>query len=54
MKKLILVLIGTVFTITLIGCNTIKGIGKDLSSLGGGISNASEKVSDGLKKKEGE
>ena len=44
MKKFALLLITLCFTSTLLGCNTIKGVGEDLSSLGKGISGGSEKV----------
>lgn len=42
MKKYFLLSL-CLITLTLIGCNTIEGIGEDLSNLGGAISDSSER-----------
>ncbi len=43
MKRFTLLLALVLTTTTLIGCNTMKGIGEDISSLGGAISESSDK-----------
>lgn len=42
MKKLIIATIASVFVLT--GCNTIKGLGKDVSKVGDGVTNTAQKV----------
>ena len=55
MKRVVLLIVGLAFAGSLAGCNTIKGVGSDISALGNGLSNASDRVSEGIKKKgEGE
>jgi len=50
MRKALLIIIGLCFVGSLAGCNTIKGIGQDLSAVGGIISSGSDKVQDNYKK----
>lgn len=42
MKKLVIATIASVFVLT--GCNTIKGLGKDVSKVGDGVTNTAQKV----------
>lgn len=44
MKKLIIASIAAVFVLT--GCNTFKGIGKDVSSAGDKVTNTAQKTQD--------
>jgi len=46
MKRLSVLLLIVFASSTLMGCNTIKGIGEDLSGIGNAISNTSDKVKD--------
>ena len=49
MKNYILLLTLIMISSTMVGCSTIKGIGKDISAIGRGLSSASERVSSDLK-----
>lgn len=49
MKKVFILFTMVVFSAALMGCNTVKGIGEDLKSLGSGITKASDKVKEGGK-----
>ena len=42
MKKLVIATIASIFVLT--GCNTIKGLGKDVSKTGEAVSNTAQKV----------
>lgn len=44
MKKLMLIALGVVFTASLIGCETIRGVGKDIQNTGANIGKAVNKV----------
>lgn len=44
MKKTYLLLLIGVIMSTMIGCETIKGIGKDVSAVGGWLTRGSEKA----------
>ena len=45
MKKFSLIAILVAFLIGLAGCNTVKGVGKDVAALGNGVDHAATKVS---------
>lgn len=45
MKKLIAAIIACMFTVGLVGCNTVKGFGKDVERGGEKVQGASEKAS---------
>lgn len=45
MKKFSLIAILASFLIGLAGCNTVKGVGKDVAALGNGVDHAATKVS---------
>ena len=45
MKKFSLIAILAAFLIGLAGCNTVKGVGKDVAALGNGVDHAATKVS---------
>ncbi|MFT5387038.1 MAG: entericidin B [Lysobacterales bacterium] len=44
MKKLTLLIVTLLATSSLIGCNTVNGIGEDLGAVGGAISNTADNV----------
>ena len=44
MKKILLASVAVVFVLT--GCNTVKGVGKDVSKAGDAVTNTAEKTSD--------
>ena len=44
MKKMLLAAVCLVFVVTSIGCSTIKGIGEDISAIGGWVSTGSDNV----------
>jgi len=44
MKKMLLAATCLVLAITSIGCSTIKGVGEDISSIGGWVSKGSDNV----------
>ena len=44
MKKAYMVAIGSLLILILAGCETIKGIGKDISTVGGWLTRGSEKA----------
>lgn len=46
--KAILFATAVMFPLSLLSCNTMKGIGKDVQSLGRGVTNASEKTSEAI------
>lgn len=48
MKKLLAV--SLVLTFTLVGCNTFKGVGKDVSKAGETVTNTAEKTSNEIRK----
>ena len=45
MKKFSLLAILSAFLIGLAGCNTVKGVGKDVAALGNGVDHAATSVS---------
>ena len=47
MKKVLVASIMTAFVLT--GCNTVKGMGKDVSSAGNAVSNTAEKTQDEIR-----
>jgi len=49
MKKALLLLVGAVFTLSLIGCGTVSGVGEDLKSIGGWFTKASDNIREGKK-----
>jgi len=49
-KGIVSVLIALVFCISLIGCNTFKGMGKDIEGAGESIQKAADKTKDAIKK----
>ena len=49
MKKIFLAFI-ILIVLTLAGCNTFKGMGKDIEGAGQGLQKASEKTSEAIKK----
>ena len=51
MKKFSLIAILAAFLIGLAGCNTVKGVGKDVAALGNGVDHAATKVSNKMKLK---
>ena len=48
MKKIVLGSLVMLFVLT--GCNTVKGMGKDVSSAGNAVSNTAEKTQDEIRK----
>lgn len=46
MKKLIILSLSTLFVLT--GCNTLKGVGQDVSSAGNAVSNTAQDVQNKL------
>ena len=48
MKKIIASSLVMLFVLT--GCNTVKGMGKDVSSAGNAVSNTAEKTQDEIRK----
>ena len=48
MKKIVLSSLVMLFVLT--GCNTVKGMGKDVSSVGNAVSNTTEKTQDKIRK----
>lgn len=46
--KMLMLVVGLVMAIAVVGCNTVKGVGEDVSAGGKAISNTSEKVSQEL------
>ena len=49
MKRTILGIITLVAVVCLYGCSTIRGIGNDVSTIGGWITNGSEHVEESIK-----
>ncbi|MCA9399167.1 MAG: entericidin [Candidatus Omnitrophica bacterium] len=49
MKRIGSIFLGTLFVISLYGCNTIKGVGKDLSAVGGWITDGAGHVEESIK-----
>jgi predicted small secreted protein len=49
MKKVMLSVVAVLFSLTLAGCNTISGIGKDLQSVGDMIIGGSDHVREAVK-----
>ena len=49
MKKIIAASIALAFVLT--GCNTVKGVGKDVSKVGGAVTNTAEKTSESISRK---
>lgn len=50
MRRMILSVVAVAFIASLAGCNTIKGIGEDVKTVGGWISSGSEHVEESIKK----
>jgi len=50
MKRIILGFLTLALTAPVAGCNTIKGIGEDVKTVGGWISSGSEHVEESIKK----
>ena len=50
MKKTILGVITLMALVSLYGCNTMKGIGRDVATIGGWITDGSEHVEESIKK----
>ena len=48
MKKIVLSSLVMLFVLT--GCNTVKGMGEDVSSAGNAVSNTAEKTQDEIRK----
>lgn len=48
MKKILVASVMVAFVLT--GCNTVKGMGKDVSSAGNAVSNTAEKTQDKIRK----
>lgn len=48
MKKIIMAIISAVFIFSVTGCNTVKGVGQDVSKVGQGIDHAAQDVSNKL------
>lgn len=48
MKKIVLSSLVMLFVLT--GCNTVKGMGKDVSSAGDAVSHTAEKTQDEIRK----
>lgn len=46
MKKFLIVTLASVFVLT--GCNTVKGLGKDISKTGDAVSKTAQKVENRL------
>lgn len=44
--KALMLMLGIVMTTTIVGCNTVKGVGKDVQASGQAISTSAQKVSD--------
>jgi predicted small secreted protein len=49
MKKMIAASLAIAFV--LVGCNTVKGVGKDVSKVGGAVTNTAEKTSESISRK---
>ena len=47
MKKISLLAVCLLLVVTSIGCSTIKGVGEDLSAIGGWITKGSDNVKEG-------
>lgn len=50
MKKYVAIVLVTLFSTTLVGCSTIKGIGEDVSAVGGWIKKGSDNVKENVAK----
>ncbi|MFT5387037.1 MAG: putative small secreted protein [Lysobacterales bacterium] len=50
MKKISTFLTVVFLASTLVGCNTLAGIGKDISGIGNGLTGASDKIKNDLTK----
>ncbi|WOE32852.1 MULTISPECIES: entericidin A/B family lipoprotein [unclassified Acinetobacter] len=48
MKKILLASLAVTFILT--GCNTVKGVGKDVSKVGDAVTNTADKTSQGISK----
>jgi entericidin B len=46
LRKISILLVSLAMTTLVVGCNTFKGVGKDVQSGGEAITNTAEKVSD--------
>ena len=49
MNQLILTAVAVVFSLTLFGCNTLSGVGKDIQSVGNAISGGSDHIRESVK-----
>ena len=47
MKKLVLLAACLTFMVTSFGCSTIKGMGEDISTVGGWVTKGSDRVKEG-------
>ena len=47
MKKMLLMALLVMFSSTLVGCGTLKGVGEDLKTIGGWFVRGSERVQEG-------
>jgi predicted small secreted protein len=50
MKKILMATL-TLGAIVLVGCNTVKGVGKDVSKVGDAVTGTAEKTSNEIKRK---
>ena len=48
MKKLVIASLAAMFVLT--GCNTFKGVGKDVSKAGDAVTNTAEKTSEEIRR----
>lgn len=48
MKKIVMAVISAAFIFSVTGCNTVKGVGQDVSKVGQGIDHAAQDVSNKL------
>jgi len=47
MKQLFFLIIGVAIVTTSINCSTIRGVGEDLGTVGGWVTNGSDRVKEG-------
>ena len=47
MRRMLLAVVCLMLVITCIGCNTIGGLGEDLTAVGGWVTKGSDKVEEG-------
>ncbi len=50
MKEIILIVLCGVFTLTVVGCGTIKGVGEDIRAVGGWFMKGSDNVKENVYK----